>query len=307
MKNSKVILVGAGPGDKELITLKGIKAIKAADIIFYDALVNPELLEFARKNTELIYVGKRRNEKRFSQDEIHELLASAAYKYDVIVRLKGGDPFVFGRGSEELNYLENKGIQTEIIPGISSALAVPATQGIPLTKRGLNESFYVITGTTSDGSVSKDLKYGAMSNATLVILMGLKNIEPIIEETLKYRDESTPFAIIQNGTREGESIIPIQVIYKVKILSTGELEKLKARIVVRGDIQQRYGVLSKIHTWIATSGFKILQCVLAEVAKRGNRVRQLDFIAAFCQGKMQGRLFIQFPSICKDLFPNCRE
>jgi uroporphyrin-III C-methyltransferase len=233
MKNSKVILVGAGPGDKELITLKGIKAIKAADIIFYDALVNPELLEFARKNTELIYVGKRRNEKRFSQDEIHELLASAAYKYDVIVRLKGGDPFVFGRGSEELNYLENKGIQTEIIPGISSALAVPATQGIPLTKRGLNESFYVITGTTSDGSVSKDLKYGAMSNATLVILMGLKNIEPIIEETLKYRDESTPFAIIQNGTREGESII-LDIIQNYET-ATKMIDYSKPGIIVIGD------------------------------------------------------------------------
>jgi len=207
MKNSKVILVGAGPGDKELITLKGIKAIMAADIIFYDALVNPELLEHAKKNTELVYVGKRRNEKRFSQEEIHELLVSATSKYDVIVRLKGGDPFVFGRGSEELDYMENKGIQTEIIPGISSALAVPAVQGIPLTKRGLNESFYVITGTTSNGSVSKDLKYGAMSNATLVVLMGLNNLKPIIEETAKYRHKSTPFAIIQNGTREDESII----------------------------------------------------------------------------------------------------
>lgn len=207
MKNSKVILVGAGPGDKELITLKGIKAIMAADIIFYDALVNPELLEHAKTNTELVYVGKRRDEKRYSQSEINELLVSAASNYPLTVRLKGGDPFVFGRGSEELYHLENQGIQTEIIPGISSSLAVPAVQGIPLTKRGLNESFHVITGTTSDGSVSKDLKYGAMSSATLVILMGLKNLKPIIEETAKYRGESTPFAIIQNGTKEDESII----------------------------------------------------------------------------------------------------
>jgi len=129
--------------------------------------------------------------------------------------------------------LENKGIQTEIIPGISSALAVPATQGIPLTKRGLNESFYVITGTTSDGSVSKDLKYGAMSNATLVILMGLKNIEPIIEETLKYRDESTPFAIIQNGTREGESII-LDIIQNYET-ATKMIDYSKPGIIVIGD------------------------------------------------------------------------
>jgi len=206
MKNSKVILVGAGPGDKELITLKGIKAIMAADIILYDALVNPELLEHAKTNAELVFVGKRRDEKRYSQSEINELLVSAASNYPLTVRLKGGDPFVFGRGSEELNHLEDQGIQTEIIPGISSSLAVPAVQGIPLTKRGLNESFHVITGTTSDGSVSKDLKYGAMSSATLVILMGLKNLKPIIEETAKHRDKSTPFAVIQNGTKEDESI-----------------------------------------------------------------------------------------------------
>ncbi len=233
MKNSKVILVGAGPGDKELITLKGIKAIMAADIIFYDALVNLELLEHAKTNAELIYVGKRRNEKRFSQNEIHELLVSAASKYNVIVRLKGGDPFVFGRGSEELNYLEEKGVQTEIIPGISSALAVPATQGIPLTKRGLNESFFVVTGTTSDGSVSRDLKYAAISNATLVILMGLKNLKPIIEETLKYRNESTPFAIIQNGTREDESII-LDIIQNYEAAAK-VIDYSKPGIIVIGD------------------------------------------------------------------------
>ena len=233
MKNSKVILVGAGPGDKELITLKGIKAIMAADIIFYDALVNPELLEYAKKNTELVYVGKRRNEKRFTQEKIHELLAAATLQHNVIVRLKGGDPFVFGRGSEELDYLENKGIKTEIIPGISSALAVPAAQGIPLTKRGLNESFYVITGTTSNGSVSKDLKYGAMSNATLVILMGLKNLKAIIQETAKYRCKSTPFAIIQNGTREDESII-LDIIENYESASS-LIDYSKPGIIVIGD------------------------------------------------------------------------
>lgn len=233
MKNSKVILVGAGPGDKELITLKGIKAIMAADIIFYDALVNTALLEYAKKDTELIFVGKRHNQKKFSQEEINELLSKAAVKNQVTVRLKGGDPFVFGRGSEELNHLEDQGIQTEIIPGISSALSVPANQGIPLTKRGLNESFYVITGTTSNGSVSKDLKYGAMSTATLVILMGLKNFSSIIEETAKYRDDSTPFAIIQNGTREDESII-LEIISNYKTV-VKLIDYSKPGIIVIGE------------------------------------------------------------------------
>lgn len=233
MKNSKVILVGAGPGDKELITLKGIKAIVAADIIFYDALVNPELLEHAKTNAELVFVGKRRDEKRYSQSEINELLVSAASKHSLTVRLKGGDPFVFGRGSEELNHLEDQGIQTEIIPGISSSLAVPAVQGIPLTKRGLNESFHVITGTTSDGSVSKDLKYGAMSSATLVILMGLKNLKPIIEETAKYRGKSTPFAVIQNGTKEDESIV-LDIIENYESVAK-MIDYSKPGIIVIGD------------------------------------------------------------------------
>ena len=207
MKNSKVILVGAGPGDEELITVKGLQAIKNAEIIFYDALVNPSLLNHAANTAKLIYVGKRRNEKRFSQNEINQLLVDAAQQHKVIVRLKGGDPFVFGRGTEELNYIEDHGIKTEIIPGISSALAVPVIQGIPLTKRGLNESFFVVTGTTSNGQVSKDLEYAAMSSATLVILMGLKNLGTIMEQTLRHRDGRTPFAIIQNGTRDDEQII----------------------------------------------------------------------------------------------------
>lgn len=207
MKNSKVILVGAGPGDIELITIKGLKAIQKADIIFYDALVNPELLKEAQTSTEFVYVGKKRNQKTFSQAQINQLLVDATRQHNIVVRLKGGDPFVFGRGSEELNYLEDHGIKTEIIPGISSALAVPATQGIPLTMRGINESFFVITGTTSNGKVSKDLQFGAMSSATLVILMGLKNLPVIMRETLRFRNENTPFAVIQNGTLENENII----------------------------------------------------------------------------------------------------
>ncbi len=233
MKNSKVILVGAGPGDKDLLTLKGMKAIMAADIIFYDALVNPEILEYASTNTPCIFVGKRRDKKRYSQEEINALLAEASLEHQTIVRLKGGDPFVFGRGSEELNYLENLGISTEIIPGISSALAVPANQGIPLTKRGLNESFTVITGTTSNRTVSKDLKYAAMSSATIVVLMGLKNLEIILEETLRYRNHSTPFAVIQNGTKTDESIL-LDTISNYK--STGDLiDYSKPGIIVIGD------------------------------------------------------------------------
>ncbi|AOW20359.1 uroporphyrinogen-III C-methyltransferase [Urechidicola croceus] len=205
-KNPKVILVGSGPGDAELITVKGLNAIKSADVILYDALVNKELLKNAKKSTECIYVGKRFNQHKYPQEVINQMLVDNAFKYGTVVRLKGGDPFVFGRGSEEIEYVENQGVEVEFIPGISSALAVPSSQGIPLTKRGLNESFWVITGTRSDGQISKDIINGAQSSATLVILMGLRNFSIIMSEVIKYRHKYTPFAIIQNGTLPDEKI-----------------------------------------------------------------------------------------------------
>lgn len=205
--NPKITLVGAGPGDKDLITLKGVKAIEQADCILYDALVNPQILAFAKKHTPCIYVGKRFNNHRLTQDEINKLLVEKALELGHVVRLKGGDPFVFGRGAEEIDYIESHNIPTEIIPGISSSLAVPAMQGIPLTKRNVNESFWVITGTTSNGNISKDIKLGAQSSATLVILMGLRNFALIMEEIKAFRNEHTPFAIIQNGSLPNEKIV----------------------------------------------------------------------------------------------------
>ena len=204
--DSKVTLVGAGPGDKDLITLKGMKAIEQANCILYDALVNPEILTYAKKDVPYIYVGKKFNNHSYSQDEINQLLVEKSLKYGHVVRLKGGDSFVFGRGSEEIAYIESHNIPTEIIPGISSALAVPALQGIPLTKRTVNESFWVITGTTSSGSISKDIKLGAQSSATLIILMGLRNFSLIMEEIKNFRHKYTPFAIIQNGSLPNETI-----------------------------------------------------------------------------------------------------
>lgn len=233
MKNSKITLVGAGPGDEELLTIKGMKAIQSADVIFYDALVNKDILRHSKDDCKLIYVGKRRDNKRYSQDQINKMMVDAANENNQIVRLKGGDPFVFGRGTEELNYVESYGIKTDIIPGISSALAVPANQGIPLTKRGINESFFVITGTTSDRLVSDDLKFGAQSSSTLIILMGLKNINLIMEEVNLYRDKNCPFAVIQNGTYHDESILINTISNYTEILS--ELDYTKPGIIVIGD------------------------------------------------------------------------
>lgn len=234
INNPKVTLVGAGPGDKDLITLKGIKAIEQADYILYDALVNPEILEYAKKNITFLYVGKRFNNHAYSQDEINQLLVDKALEYGHVVRLKGGDPFVFGRGSEEIDYIESFNINTEIIPGISSALAVPALQGIPLTKRNVNESFWVITGTTSNGNISKDIKLGAQSSATLVILMGLRNFSLILEEIKQHRHKYTPFAIIQNGSLPEEKIV-IETLENYKN-AIEAIDYTKPGIIVIGDV-----------------------------------------------------------------------
>jgi uroporphyrin-III C-methyltransferase len=201
--NAKLTVVGAGPGDVELITLKAIKALENADVVLYDALVNEELLQYAT-TSEIIFVGKRFGCHAYSQDQINELIVSMAKRFGHVVRLKGGDPFVFGRGSEEIEYAQQFGIETAIVPGISSALGVPTSNGISLTQRGIAESFWVITGTTSDHKLSKDVELASQSSATVVILMGMNKLEEIICIFQKNRTDNLPVAIIQNGTKENE-------------------------------------------------------------------------------------------------------
>jgi len=233
-QNPKVTLVGAGPGDIDLITVKGLRAIKEADVIFYDALVNKELLKNAKEHTPCIYVGKRFNAHKHSQETINEMLVSYAKRYGQVTRLKGGDSFVFGRGAEEVSYIENHGIETEVIPGISSALAVPSNQGIPLTKRFINESFWVVTGTTSNGSISRDIIHSVKSSATLIILMGLRNFSAIMNEVSKHRHKNTPFAIIQNGTLPNETII-IETVQRYENVAIS-IDYTSPGIIVIGDV-----------------------------------------------------------------------
>jgi len=202
--NPKLTIVGAGPGDMELITLKAIKALESADVVLYDALVNDELLQYANKNAEIIFVGKRIGCHAYSQDQINELIVSMANRFGHVVRLKGGDPFVFGRGSEEIEYVQKFGVETAIVPGISSALGVPASSGISLTQRGISESFWVITGTTSDHKLSKDVALASQSSATVVILMGMNKLAEIITIYQRNRTDDLPVAIIQNGTKNTE-------------------------------------------------------------------------------------------------------
>ena len=196
---AKVTLVGAGPGDIELITLKGLKAIQQADVILYDALVNEELLDEA-PNAIKIFVGKRKGFKAYSQEEINRLIVDNAFLHGHVVRLKGGDSFVFGRGSEEIQYIEAFGIETTVVPGISSSISVPALAGIPVTHRGVSNSFTVISCTLSQGELNPEVKLVAKSNGTVVILMGISKLPEIVEIYKKIGKENEAIAIIKNGS-----------------------------------------------------------------------------------------------------------
>ncbi len=202
----KLTLVGAGPGDPELISIKGVKAIKAADVILYDALVHPDLLDYASDDAEKIYVGKRAGRHSFNQEEINKLIVDHALSGAHVVRLKGGDPFVFAHGKEELEYAETFDIETSAVIGISS-VNLPGLYGIPLTRRGINESFWVVTATTKSGEISKDVGLAAQSSATVVFLMGVGKLEKITNTYKKLGRGDLPAAIISKGSLEDGKVL----------------------------------------------------------------------------------------------------
>ncbi|ACX73301.1 uroporphyrin-III C-methyltransferase [Methanocaldococcus vulcanius M7] len=205
----KVILVGAGPGDPELITLKGLNAIKKADVIVYDNLISKDLLDYAKDNVELIYVGKRKGMHSFKQEEINKILVEKAKEGKLVVRLKGGDPFVFGRGGEEILELKKHNIPYEIIPGITSAIAVPEVAEIPITHRKVATSFTVVTGHEAEDKEKKQVNLSELNADTIVILMGITNLEKLVNDLLKNpkRNENTPVAIILEGTTKNQKVI----------------------------------------------------------------------------------------------------
>ncbi|QUH24102.1 uroporphyrinogen-III C-methyltransferase [Methanobacterium alkalithermotolerans] len=200
-----VYLVGAGPGDPELITLKAVKALEKADVVIYDRLANEEILKHA-KGAKLIYVGKKAGEHYKSQDEINHILVEEAKNNSVVVRLKGGDPFVFGRGGEEVLTLLDEGLEVEMIPGVTSAIGVPTTIGLPVTHRGVATSFTVVTGHEDPTKKEKQVKWDYTAD-TVVVLMGIGQIKENTEELMKYRDPKTPVCVIENGTSPEEKII----------------------------------------------------------------------------------------------------
>jgi uroporphyrin-III C-methyltransferase len=200
MENIKVFpelfVLGAGPGDPELITVKGYKLLQQADVILYDNLANKDLLAIAKESCEKVYVGKQPYGDYTPQETIHEMIRHYAFTRGKVVRLKGGDPFIFGRGFEEIMYARRHGIKTYFIPGITSMQA-SGLQDIPLTHRAISEGIWIITGTKKDGSLSSDLKLAMQSNATVVIYMGMKQIPAITATYLQEGKANTPAAIIQ--------------------------------------------------------------------------------------------------------------
>lgn len=230
-KEPRLTLVGAGPGDPELITLKGINTLKTADIVLYDALVAEEILKIIPSGIPALCVGKRAGSHSYAQEHINELIVEFAYLYGHVVRLKGGDPFVFGRGAEEIEYAEKHGVATAVVPGISSAVAVPAAMNIPVTARGISESFWVVTGTTMAGAISEDVALAARSTATVVILMGMNKIEEIMTIFSSHGKNQTPVAVVQNGTMKNQRTI-VGTVSDIALLAKQENITSPAVIIV---------------------------------------------------------------------------
>ncbi|MBC8109713.1 MAG: uroporphyrinogen-III C-methyltransferase [Verrucomicrobia bacterium] len=232
-----LVLVGAGMGDPELITLKALKAIKTADVVLYDALINEELLDFCSIACEKIYVGKRGHQVSISQEAINLLIVEKALAKGKVVRLKGGDPFIFGRGQEEISFAQRFGIPTEYIPGISSILS-GGNVNIPLTARGVSESFWAITGTKADGELSADLKLAAQSTATVVILMGMHKLGLIAEIYRQEGKGNLPAAIIQNASLENQQTAVGQA---KELLALSEKYDLSApAVIILGEVVKFY-------------------------------------------------------------------
>ncbi|MEL6671747.1 MAG: uroporphyrinogen-III C-methyltransferase [Bacteroidota bacterium] len=213
-----ITLLGAGPGDPDLLTIKGMKALEKAHVVLYDALASEALLGYTPLGCQHIFVGKRAGNHRYSQTHINQLMVQYAQTHGHVVRLKGGDPFIFGRGHEELSFAQAHGIPVQIVPGVSSLGAVPGLQQIPLTKRHTNDSFWVLTATRSGGRLSPDLYRAAETDATVVIFMGLRKLEEISRIFQEKGKARTPVAVIQSGSLPEEKV------------ALGKVENIAARV-----------------------------------------------------------------------------
>jgi uroporphyrin-III C-methyltransferase len=240
----RVTLVGAGPGDPELMTVKAVRVLESADAVLFDALVSQQVLSLAPAGIPMRSVGKRAGAHSFSQEEINSLIVEYACLYGHVVRLKGGDPFVFGRGAEEVDFVRAHHIPVEVVPGISSAIAVPAALGIPVTARGICESFWVVTATTRNGNISADVALAARSSATVVILMGLHKLHEIMDHFAVCGRAETPVAVIQNGTTAGQRVVIGNVLTITDMVRQAGIAA--PALIVVGDVVKRAHTITEI-------------------------------------------------------------
>ena len=233
----ELYVIGAGPGDPELITVKAYKVLQTADVILYDNLANKELLSLAKPECDQIYVGKQPYGSYTSQEEILEMIKHFAFTKGTVVRLKGGDPFIFGRGFEEILFARENGIKTHFIPGISSMQAV-GLEDIPLTHRAVSEGIWVVTGTKKDGTLSGDLRLAMQSNSTVVIYMGMKQLDAIAATYLEAGRGEMAAAIIQHAS------LPKQKMVKGRVKDLAQLALSKQlthpAIIIIGPVVDLY-------------------------------------------------------------------
>ncbi len=204
-----VYLTGAGPGNMDLLTVKALRVVREADVIIYDRLANPDILKEAKDGCEFVYVGKEDKKHSLPQEQINEVIYQNSLKYDNIVRLKGGDPLVFGRGGEEGIYLYDRGVKFEFIPGVTSAIAVPQYAGIPVTHRGITVSFRVVTGHESSNKEHSQITWeNFKSDDTIVFLMGLHRLKTIAKKLIEIgKPRDYPVAVISRGTTKDEKTV----------------------------------------------------------------------------------------------------
>ena len=243
----RVYLVGVGPGDPELVSLKAYRLIKEADVILVDNLVLG-VKELIPAGKEVIDIGKTAEEHKFSQDAINTLLVELSEKYEKVVRLKGGDPYIFGRGGEEASFLRERGVEFEVVPGITSTVAVPALFSIPLTYRGVSSSVTIITGhEMEEKEKEENINWEAIANlkGTLVILMGVGNLVNNVEELLKYgMPAETPVAVIEKGFTEDARIVcgtlgnivkvaEKEVVKPPAVIVVGDVVRVREKLILR--------------------------------------------------------------------------
>lgn len=236
-----VYLTGAGPGDIELLTIKALRVVKEADVIIYDRLANPDILKEAKEGCIFVYVGKEDKHHSLPQEEINEVIYQNALKHNTVVRLKGGDPLVFGRGGEEGIYLRERNIPFEFIPGITSAIAVPEYAGIPVTHRGVTVSFRVVTGHESNNKEHSQIPWeNYKSDDTIVFLMGLHRLRTIAKRLMEIgKPKDYPIAVISRGTTKDEQTVvgTLENIWKLAkdlptpaLIIVGEVVKLREQL-----------------------------------------------------------------------------